>query len=108
MFDPLWESVYRLERLGMRVLGVCCDGLAAIRRLFSLHCSGSNALIYKVLNPHANERRYLFFFSDPPHLLKTVRNCWANSKRNLWVYLINDYRLLVLSLLTCSNFIVQW
>lgn len=70
MFDPLWESVYRLERLGMRVLGVCCDGLAANRRLFSLHCSGSNALIYKVLNPHANERRYLFFFSDPPHTVR--------------------------------------
>ena len=26
-----------------------------------------------------------FFFSDPPHLIKTVRNCFASNKQNLWV-----------------------
>ena len=90
MFDPMWEAVYRLENLGLRVLAVCCDGLAANRRLFSLHQSGSTTPIYKVLNPYAHdgEKRYLFFLSDPPHLMKTVRNCWANYKRRLWVSIL--------------------
>ena len=85
MFDPMWESVYRLERLGLKVLGVCCDGLAANRRLFNLHSRGSKEPVYKVLNPHAEEERYLYFLSDPPHLMKTVRNCWTSKKRSLWV-----------------------
>ena len=90
MFDPMWEAVYRLENLGLRVLAVCCDGLAANCRLFSLHQSGSTTPIYKVLNPHAHdgEKRYLFFLLDPPHLMKTVRNCWANYKRRLWVSIL--------------------
>jgi len=28
-----------------------------------------------------------FFFSDPPHLVKTARNCLASNKRSLWVYI---------------------
>ena len=85
LFDPMWEAIYRLERLGLKVLAVCCDGLAANRRLFGLHSPGSKELLYKVRNPHAHEDRYLFFVSDPPHLIKTVRNCWSNNKRKLWV-----------------------
>ena len=85
LFDPLWEAVFRLECLGFRVMALCCDGLAANRRLFSLH--QSKGIVHKVINPHAHsgERRPLFFLSDPPHLIKTVRNCWANYKRKLWV-----------------------
>lgn len=29
--------------------------------------------------------RFIYCFSDPPHLIKTVRNCWASKKRSLWV-----------------------
>ena len=87
MFDPMWEAVFRLENLGLKVLAVCCNGLAANRRLFSIHQPGSTTPVYKVPNPHAHngERRSLFFLSDPPHLIKTVRNCWANYKWQLWV-----------------------
>ena len=81
MFDPFWEAVSRLERLGFKVMGLSCDGLAANCRLFSLHSDAS----YKVVNPFTDEDRFLYFFSDPPHLLKTVRNAWANPKRTLWV-----------------------
>ena len=83
MFDPFWEAVSRLERLGLKVMGLCCDGLAANRRYFSLHSDKAKA--YKVVNPYAEENRSLYFFSDPPHLIKTVRNAWANPKRHLWV-----------------------
>lgn len=82
LFDPMWEAVFRLENLGFTVLGVCCDGLAANRRLFSLHQPGSSSPAHKVLNPHAHdgEKPYLYFLSDPPHLIKTARNCLANQK----------------------------
>ena len=68
LFDPIWECIYHLERLGLKILGVCCDGLAANCRLISLHSSHSEALVYKVLNPHATESRYLFFFLTLPTL----------------------------------------
>ena len=73
----MWEAVFRLENIGLIVLGVCCDGLAANRLLFSLHCSGSRKPVHKVVNPHAHdgEKRDFLFLSDPPHLIKTFRNC---------------------------------
>ena len=61
------------------------DGASNNRRMIKLHSSKS-ALTYKVNNIHANDsERDLFFFSDPPHLLKTTRNCWASKCRFLWV-----------------------
>ena len=44
----------------------------------------SAKLVYKVPNPFADGRE-VFFFSDPPHLIKTTRNCWSSSSRSLWV-----------------------
>jgi len=34
-------------------------------------------IIHKVKNHYAD--RYVWFFSDPPHLLKTARNCLMKS-----------------------------
>lgn len=84
MYDPFWKSISRLERCGFKVMGLTCDGLAANRLLMKMHAPGE-ALVHSVDNPYARPNRKLFFFSDPPHLLKTVRNAWANEKRNLEV-----------------------
>ena len=83
LFHPFWEAVSRLERLGLRVMGLCCDGLAANRRFLSINSDETQA--YKVINPYAMESRSINFFPDPPHLIKMVRNAWANPKRHLWV-----------------------
>lgn len=86
MYQPFWQAVCRLERCGFRVLGLTCDGLSANRRLFKMHrTSKTTGPTYKVLNPYAADNRYIYFFSDPPHLMKTVRNCWSSKKRLLWV-----------------------
>ena len=37
MFHVFWKAVARLERIGLKVLGLTCDGLSANRRLFRLH-----------------------------------------------------------------------
>ena len=85
IFDPVWEAISRLERLGFKVLALTCDGASANRRLWKLHSQGNEAT-YKVKNPYAEEpSRPLFLISDPPHLLKTIRNSWCNKNRNLWV-----------------------
>ena len=84
MFHPFWNAVCRLERCGFKVLALTCDGLAANRRLFQLH-GAQKDLTYKVLNPYASDDRFIFFFSDPPHLIKTTRNGWVNKCRHLWV-----------------------
>jgi len=87
MYDPFWEAVGRLERCGLRVMALICDGLAANRKLFRLHDPSAHVGdVYKVKNPYCLDR-HVFFMSDPPHLMKTVRNAWSSSKRKLWVSL---------------------
>ena len=61
----------------MQVLGATLDGSAINRRFIKMH-DPSSALVYKVSNIYAMEKRDLFFFSDPPHLVKTIRNCWES------------------------------
>uniref|UniRef100_A0A1X7SX00 Transposable element P transposase n=1 Tax=Amphimedon queenslandica TaxID=400682 RepID=A0A1X7SX00_AMPQE len=84
LFGPFWEAIGRLERNEFHVLGSTSDGASINRRLIRLH-SERRYLIHKTLNPYVTDNtRCFFFFSDPPHLLKTVRNCWASPTRNLW------------------------
>ena len=74
-----------LELCGFKVLALTCDGLAANHRLFRLYNPSSTSLVHKVANPQAAVGRDLYFLVDPPHLLKTVRNCWASKSRRLHV-----------------------
>ena len=85
LFDPVWKAISRLEKLGFCVLGLTCDGATPNRRFWKLHSERDDELTYKVPNPFANDGRHLHFISDPPHLLKTIRNSFCNSKRKLWV-----------------------
>ena len=66
------------------MLAATFDGSSVNRRLVALHDTSAK-LIYKVIDIHAPEERNIFFFSDPPHLVKTTRNCWASKTRNLSV-----------------------
>ena len=84
MYDLFWVAVGRLERCGFRVMALVSDGLAANRCLFRLHGTSRSELVYKVSNPYS-ENRDLYFVSDPPHLIKMVRNAWFNKKRHLLV-----------------------
>ena len=87
LFDPVWETIARLEGLGFCVLALSCDGASPNRRLWSLHKENdkTNEILYKVPNVFAKDGRHLYFISDPPHLLKTIRNSWCSNNRNLWV-----------------------
>ena len=89
LYSLVWGCVRRLEACGFKVVALTCDGASANRKFLKLH-KDSQGITYKTKNPYADEDRPVFFISDPPHLIKTVRNCWANSHshsctRNLWV-----------------------
>ena len=87
LFDLFWESVFRLERCGLKVVGVTFDGAKPNLRFVALHRPANQkaSSFYKVSNPYAVDGREIFFFSDPPHLVKTTRNCFASKARLLWV-----------------------
>ena len=80
------KAVFRIERCGLRVIAATCDSLSANRKFFSLigTPSSKKGVVYKAKNP-VSRTRNIFLFCDPPHLLKTARNCLSNPKRNMQV-----------------------
>ena len=89
LYSLVWGCVRHLETAGFKVLATTCDGAASNRKFIGVH-GKAGEFIHKTVNPFTDEPRPLFFFSDAPHLIKTVRNCWANSfahtnSRTLWV-----------------------
>ena len=87
LYDLVWEAVYRLERLSLQVRAITADGASTNRFFFKLHSPGASPgqITYKVYNPYSQEGCHAYFFSDSPHLIKTVRNAWENKRRPLWV-----------------------
>ncbi len=93
LYPLLWDVIRHLECAGFKVITVTGDKAAPNRRLFRMHYSKSSppdTVVHKVLNPYSEDKRFIYLFSDVPHLIKTVRNCWSNSfghshKRSLWV-----------------------
>lgn len=81
LFPIVWEAVRLLESSGLKVLCITADGASPNRKFFRMHRSGSDpsSITYKTRNPYAKDNRWLFFIADPPHLMKTVRNCWSHS-----------------------------
>lgn len=78
IFPLVWDCVERLESYGFKVMALTADGASCNRKFFKLHSTGSD-ITYKTVNVFSQEKRPIYFFSDVPHLVKTVRNCWANS-----------------------------
>ena len=75
----------------LRVLALICDGASTNKKFINMHtCSDeSSDVVYVTKNLASGEERDLFFIIDPPHLLKTLRKCFANSyahrkTRKLW------------------------
>ena len=91
-FGIMWNAVQQLEMCGFKVIGMTSDGASPNRKFYRMHQDGVplQQPLYKVRNPYSQEERWIYFFSDVPHLLKTTRNCWSHSfanghTRELWV-----------------------
>ena len=87
----IWQAVRTLESYRFCVLAETGDRASTNRKFFKLHSLEKTASVtYKTLNPYLPDGRFIYFFSDVPHLIKTVKNCWSNSyahsnTRKLWV-----------------------
>ena len=86
----LWQVIELLEDRGLKVLFITCDGASQNRKFFEINRVEDNGEpVHSTPNPYADDERQLYFISDVPHLLKTARNCFANSgahrkSRLLW------------------------
>ena len=77
----IWEAVRQIESIGLKVICITADGASPNRRFFRMHKTGiRSSLTYKAENPYAEDgKRWIYFISDPPHLIKTTRNCLSHS-----------------------------
>ena len=78
-----WQAVSVLElSLKLYVCAAVNDGASANRKFFRLHVNLAKDLkcdvVYKTPNVFAIPR-FIYFFADSPHLMKTARNCPYNS-----------------------------
>ena len=85
MVPMFYEAIMRLERCGFKVTCITMDGNSVNRKFIKLVSTNPGPIKYKFKNPLSHDNREIYFFSDPPHLLKTARNCLANPKRNMEV-----------------------
>ena len=109
LFPIFWRAVAILEmRCYLKVIATSCDGAPPNRTFFRMHKSYDNSdrpVTYKSPNMYADEERYICFFSDPPHLIKTTRNClsssgagrnirfmWNDGMLILWTHISNLYK----------------
>ena len=87
------EAVRNIEECGPKVVLITADGAGPNRKFFHMHKTSSmtsEEVVYKTPNPYSDDNRDVYFMSDVPHLIKTVRNCWSTSfahsnSRALWV-----------------------
>ena len=102
---PIFQTVlYRLTRLGICVVAITCDGASDNRRMFSLH-NLKDKMVYKTRNVYSKNDNTIFFISDPPHLIKTIKNCFQRGK--LWVS-SKTYWCKLMCLLQCNGSPIDW
>ena len=88
LFPLFWKAVSILEdRCNLKVVGVTSDGASPNRRMYRMHLRMTKVdmnndvdVTYRTRNIIADDDRYIYFISDPPHLIKTARNCLSNCR----------------------------
>ena len=106
LFPLLHQCIFHLTHLGLTVVSVTCDGASDNRRMFSLHGT-KKELTYKTVNVFCPGKPPIFFISDPSHLIKTIRNCFARGKlwvRIKWACIHCSYDVL----LQCNGYSIDW
>jgi len=69
------KAILLLEDAGVQVMGITGDGASTNRTMWNiLGVSGKVDKFKNTFSNPFNNSRQVYVFSDPPHLLKTVRN----------------------------------
>ena len=83
LMPMFWKIVSVLEvAVNLWVVAAVNDGASPNRKFFNLHINLAEEIkrevVYKTRNVFAMSR-FIYFFADSPHLMKTARNCLYNS-----------------------------
>ena len=78
-----WDAVCILEvNCNLWVIAATSDGASPNRQFYRKHKAMDGGtdkdVCYRTVNLYARQR-YIYFFSDAPHLVKTARNCLLHS-----------------------------
>ena len=85
IFVLFWKAVNILENIQLKVIAATADGASPNRKFFRMHKpldgDAEKAVVYRAENTFtsSSEKRFVYFFADVPHLIKTTRNCLSNS-----------------------------
>ena len=83
IFPLFWEAVNYLERINLKVISTTCDGASPNRKFFRMHQplqgDSDKDVVYRTINIYSKNISFIYLFADVPHLIKTSRNCLANS-----------------------------
>ncbi|XP_065673608.1 uncharacterized protein LOC136090694 [Hydra vulgaris] len=93
IMPTFWKAVSILELCcKLKVIIAVSDGASSNRSFYKMHSGLDNLddsdVVYRTINLFA-PGRYIYFFADAPHLMKTFRNCMYHSgdgkyTRTLW------------------------
>ena len=78
------QAIVLLEQAGAKLHGVVADGGAPNRRMWTeMGCSGKmgKGIFNNSFEHPTDGTRKVYFFSDAPHLMKTIRNRLANGSK---------------------------
>ncbi|VDH96810.1 Hypothetical predicted protein [Mytilus galloprovincialis] len=86
LFWIIWHGIGILEKYGLIVRALVCDGATPNRKFYRIH--GQNQDLCYFTNNEYGDEINLYFICDAPHLMKTTRNNfensgWNNKTRNL-------------------------
>lgn len=101
LYPLFWKAIGLLEKVcHLKVVSSTSDKATPNQRLYDMQGEGHT---YKTVNLHARDRE-VFFISDAPHLMKTVRNnlsnsgagkntryMWKDGKHLLWKHVCDVY-----------------
>lgn len=82
MYHWTWEVIGALERSNVHVIAMVTDGFSTNRAFIRRHKPVTklpSGVVFDTINKAARDR-VLYFISDVPHLMKTIRNCLYNSR----------------------------
>ena len=81
IFPIVWEGIRLVESFDLKVMCITADGASPNRKILKMHTgSPADSVTNRTRNRYAPKNdRWIYFVSDPPHLMNTTRNCLQHS-----------------------------
>ena len=81
LHEYTWDVISCLESSGIKVMAMVCDGSTVNRGFIQMQkpkTETESGVVFDTVNPFDHDRE-IYFIPDPPHALKTARNCLESS-----------------------------